>query len=192
MNWPQPQPQRKRKPSKPAANFTFNIPFIDDKFYKHTKTTTKQKQIPARLTNRRDVTIRELTKITSAIKPNNGYRSKTCQAPGVCQRSFVVYKATYNIWPKLHLNDDTQAAWQRPRAHHCGKKSFPVITIWRTLFCFPSKRHPINWFRLRFTTTKHPPTSHRRSVRNTNATTLRCRQEHLGNGFLIWVTTLLL
>ena len=97
MNWTQPQPRQKRKPSKPATILTLNISFIDNKFNNHTKQLLNKHNILARLTDRCGLTIRELAKITPPTKPNNSCDSKTCQTPGVCQHSFVVYKATCNI-----------------------------------------------------------------------------------------------
>ena len=131
-NWTNPQTRRrlKKKPHRPTT-FTFNIPYINEKFNANVKHILTKHNIPARLTNSRGRTVRELAR-RPATTPSR-CQSKACPAPGICQRSSVIYKATCRICGlfyvgqtqcKLHdhAREHVTAARERSRSSALGER----------------------------------------------------------------------
>ena len=95
-NWTNPHTRRRlKKKSHRPTTFTFNIPYINDKFDASVKHILTKHNIPARLTNSRGRTVRQLAR--RAANNSSTCQSKACPAPGTCQRSSVIYKATCKI-----------------------------------------------------------------------------------------------
>ena len=115
-NWTNPHTRRrlKKKPHRPTT-FTFNIPYIIDKFNANVKHILTKHNIPARLTNLRGRTVRELAR-RPANTPSR-CQSKACPAPGICQRSSVIYKATCRICGLFYVGLTQRKLHDRAREH---------------------------------------------------------------------------
>ena len=86
------QPQQRRS-VQPNEHKTLRLPFISDQFNHGVKQLLKKHEIPARLVNHRGTTLSDLTKRRQPTGPT--CKSKLCPAPTICQRSHVVYLATF-------------------------------------------------------------------------------------------------
>ena len=115
-NWTNPHTRRrlKKKPHRPTT-FTFNIPYINDKFNANVKHILTKHNIPARLTNSRGRTVRELAR-RPATTPSR-CQSRSCPAPGICQRSSVIYKATCRICGLFYVGLTQRKLHDRAREH---------------------------------------------------------------------------
>ena len=105
--------QQRKQPKQ--TTFTFNIPYIDDKFNANIKRILTKHNIPARLTNTRGRTVRELAKRPANKKTS--CKSKACPAPGICQRSSVVYKATCTTCSDFYIGMTERRLHDRAREH---------------------------------------------------------------------------
>ena len=96
--------------------FTLKIPFISDKLNHQIRRTLAKHDIPARLVNPRGKTIRDLTRHPDAA-PDKICHSKCCPAPGICQRSNVVYEATCMLCEEFYVGMTTRKLHDRAREH---------------------------------------------------------------------------
>ena len=126
-NWTNPHTRcrLKKKPHRPTP-FTFNIPYIDDRINANVKHILTKHNIPARLTNSRGLTVRQL-----ARRPTYNLstcQSKACPAPEICQRSSVIYKATCKICDLFYVG---LTKITRPCPWACNHRS-RVLSILRS------------------------------------------------------------
>ena len=183
-NWTQPQPRRRRtKPTTPL--FTFNIPFIDDKFNSNVKRLLTKHNIPARLTNRRGLTLRDLTRATTP--PSKACRSKNCPAPGICQRSGVIYKATCTLCGLSYIGMTRRKLHERAREHVSAARDRSPTSAFGEHY---DDDHPRQAPSITFEIVSQHRDVLRLHIEEAFAIhamqpSLNRREEHLGTGFLI-------
>ena len=186
QNWTKPPRTHKRKktPSQPTL-FNFNIPFIDDKFNSDIKRLLTKHNIPARLTNKRGLTLRSLTKTTPARKTT--CKSKSCPAPGICQRSSVVYEVTCTICGKTYIGMTTRKLHERAREHTTAAREHSASSALGDHY---HDVHPDATPSLHFTILAQDRDVLNLHIREAYAIqerqpSLNRRDEHLGTGFLV-------
>ena len=89
--------------SKEEHQYALKIPFISDQFNYAMKQILRR-HVPARLVNARSTTVQDLTK-KNTLKPKV-CRSRVCPAPGICQRTSVVYCATCQLCQAKYVGHD--------------------------------------------------------------------------------------
>ena len=194
-NWTNPHTRRrlKKKPHRPTT-FTFNIPYINDKFNANVKHILSKHNIPARLTNSRGRTVRELAR-RPATTPSR-CQSKACPAPGICQRSSVIYKATCRICGLFYVGLTQRKLHDRAREHVTAarerSRSSALGEHYRTQHPVPEDaddkdRQPSITFEV---LSQHRDILHLHIEEAMAIQSLRPplnrRDEHLGTGFLVW------
>ena len=120
---------RRHRHNQHSSTSLFNIPIIDDKFNRDIKRLLTKHNILARLTYKRGLTSRSLTNTTPARKTTG--KSKSCPAPGICQRSSVVYEATCTICGKTYIGMTTRKLHERAREHTTA--ALGIVCTWRPL-----------------------------------------------------------
>ena len=114
-----PRMQKHRNHTK-QFRFCLNIQFITDNFSYSICRILNRHKIAARLVNYRSQTIRELTQ--SKPKSPKKYHSKTCPAPGICQRTSVVYLATCLLCKQEYVGMTIRHLYDRAREHVTSAK----------------------------------------------------------------------
>ena len=148
-------PAKKRKKEQ-HPKFTFNIPFVSDRFNNQIKHLLAKHNIPARLVNKRGPTLLDITpkkkkkkkkrkeKKNTKWRTTDIFRSKIWQARGICQRWFVVYgaqsAATATLeWRRENCTTEPENTWMQPNNDHTHPRS--ATTIVKTTHSFKTQKY---------------------------------------------------
>ena len=111
-----PSTVRKNKRDKPR--FSFNLPFISDKFNRSVRQLLSKHRIDARVVNPRGRTLLSLVQTDPANRPKKQCPGKLrCPAPNICQRCNIVYRATCAICGHQYIGMTTRTLHERAREH---------------------------------------------------------------------------
>ena len=123
-SWTNPEPRKqqhaRRKPTHPGTLFTLTIPFISDAFNYSIKHILRKHNIPARLVNKRNTTLRQLT--NKLPQQDNTCNSKACPAPSICHHSHIVYQATCTLCKQTYIGQTTRRLHDRAHEHIAAVK----------------------------------------------------------------------
>ena len=103
------------KPQRSRDQLILKFPFVSDNFNYAMKRILARYDLPVRIVNYRGQTLREFTK-RQAVKPS-ACKSKQCPAPGICQRSSVVYLATCLLCDATYVGMTTRTLHERATEH---------------------------------------------------------------------------
>ena len=117
---------KKKKKKKGTNNkqslFTLKVPFISDNINNCIKRIITKHKIPVRLVNSKCATLRDIIK-RPATHEQRACHSKNCPAPGICNRSFTVYRASCQLCHQLYIGMTTRRLHDRAREHITAAKN---------------------------------------------------------------------